>query len=214
MLSWALAVVGSILAGLVTVQVGRASGGAVLAQDADVASSIAAAAARLQTPRGSGGGRALGSIGRRALGRRAEKTTTPAPVAPLDGQAAMERLLAILLLFSLAVVQGCLVNTTNGPVLGQPSPANASIRSFIAIPYAAAPVGSLRWQPPQLPAPWTSPLAVPYNETIYAAPTDTFPTSGLAFGLVRLGARKPHMPAYSSFSGLFAGVRRLGRLKL
>jgi len=55
-----------------------------------------------------------------------------------------------------------LVNTTNGPVLGQPSPTNASIRSFIAIPYAAAPVGSLRWQAPQPPAPWTSPLAVPY----------------------------------------------------
>jgi para-nitrobenzyl esterase len=54
------------------------------------------------------------------------------------------------------------VSTSNGPVVGQLAPGNASVRTFIGVPYAAPPVGSLRWAPPSPPAAWTSPLAAQY----------------------------------------------------
>ena len=48
-----------------------------------------------------------------------------------------------------------IVRTAGGPV--QATPRNG-MRSYFAIPYAAPPVGDLRWRPPQ-PAPaWTSPI--------------------------------------------------------
>jgi para-nitrobenzyl esterase len=43
------------------------------------------------------------------------------------------------------------VATENGPVLGM---AGAMVRSFLAMPYAAPPVGELRWSPPQPAARW------------------------------------------------------------
>ncbi|MCB0933046.1 MAG: carboxylesterase family protein [Mycobacterium sp.] len=46
------------------------------------------------------------------------------------------------------------VQTTAGPVRGQVAPA---LRIFEGIPYAAAPVGPLRWQPPVAPVPWRTP---------------------------------------------------------
>jgi para-nitrobenzyl esterase len=48
-----------------------------------------------------------------------------------------------------------LVNTDRGPVRGV---ATDDVRSFQGIPFAAPPVGSLRWRPPQPPARWRTPL--------------------------------------------------------
>lgn len=46
---------------------------------------------------------------------------------------------------------GAVVVTENGPVRGM---SGATGRSFLAIPYAAPPVGELRWRPPQPAASW------------------------------------------------------------
>lgn len=46
------------------------------------------------------------------------------------------------------------VNTTSGPVRGEPH-AGGAVLQFKGIPYAAPPVGALRWRAPQAPAPWT-----------------------------------------------------------
>jgi len=48
---------------------------------------------------------------------------------------------------------GTTVSTTNGPVCGITV---GSVDEWLGIPYAAPPVGSLRWQPPQSPTPWTA----------------------------------------------------------
>jgi para-nitrobenzyl esterase len=49
-----------------------------------------------------------------------------------------------------------LVDTDKGPVSGTN---DGNVRSFLGIPYAAPPVGPLRWKPPQPAAPWTDTLA-------------------------------------------------------
>lgn len=53
-----------------------------------------------------------------------------------------------------AAAQGPTVQTVAGTVEGSVS-ADGKIRTFTGIPYAAPPVGELRWQPPQPAAPWT-----------------------------------------------------------
>jgi para-nitrobenzyl esterase len=50
-----------------------------------------------------------------------------------------------------------LVNTESGPVLGQLS-ADGAARYWLGIPYAAPPVGELRWKAARPPAPWTEVL--------------------------------------------------------
>ena len=47
-----------------------------------------------------------------------------------------------------------LVETTDGPVVGMAAPQG---QAFLGIPYAAPPVGALRWRAPQPPARWTEP---------------------------------------------------------
>jgi para-nitrobenzyl esterase len=46
--------------------------------------------------------------------------------------------------------------TTGGPVKAT---ARGAMTSYFAIPYAAPPVGDLRWRAPQAPAKWTAPIA-------------------------------------------------------
>jgi para-nitrobenzyl esterase len=51
-----------------------------------------------------------------------------------------------------------LVTTKDGPVQAT---VVGSTRAFFAIPFAAPPVGDLRWKPPAPPTPWTKPIAAP-----------------------------------------------------
>ena len=52
--------------------------------------------------------------------------------------------------------KGPVVATDDGPVQG--NPAKDRITEFHGIPFAAPPVGDLRWKEPQRPQPWTAPL--------------------------------------------------------
>jgi para-nitrobenzyl esterase len=47
------------------------------------------------------------------------------------------------------------ISTESGPIHGALTP--DGVRSFLGIPYAAPPVGDLRWRAPQPAAPWTAP---------------------------------------------------------
>jgi para-nitrobenzyl esterase len=55
-----------------------------------------------------------------------------------------------------AQAQSPLVFTFSGPVRGAIT--SAGVREFLGIPYAAPPVGNLRWRPPVPHAPWFAPL--------------------------------------------------------
>ncbi|MGE5293185.1 MAG: carboxylesterase family protein, partial [Micromonosporaceae bacterium] len=58
---------------------------------------------------------------------------------------------------AVACAPGTDVQTTSGPVCGIVS--NNGVSEWLGIPYAAPPVGPLRWAPPQPPTPWTATLA-------------------------------------------------------
>jgi para-nitrobenzyl esterase len=57
---------------------------------------------------------------------------------------------------SVACAAGTTVQTGSGPICGTTA---SGVNEWFGIPYAAPPVGALRWQPPQAPTPWTSTLA-------------------------------------------------------
>ncbi len=71
------------------------------------------------------------------------------------------RLLALLVLCWLpltVVAQGAeAIQLTCGPITGLE---RDGIRSYLGVPFAAPPVGPLRWRPPQPVAPWTEPRAM------------------------------------------------------
>lgn len=74
-----------------------------------------------------------------------------------------------------AVTSQLTVTTTYGPVTGQASVVNASVRAFIGIPYAAPPVGNLRWAPPQPPQSWSTAQPAQY----LIDPTGQLPNFGV-----------------------------------
>ncbi len=53
------------------------------------------------------------------------------------------------------IQQGTLIHLADGDVQGA---TNEQTRQFLGIPYAAPPVGDLRWRPPSAPAPWQNVL--------------------------------------------------------
>jgi para-nitrobenzyl esterase len=57
------------------------------------------------------------------------------------------------LLLTAAIADAAPVKTTSGAVEGV-TVAGSNVRVFKGIPFAAPPVGDLRWKPPQPPAPW------------------------------------------------------------
>ena len=56
---------------------------------------------------------------------------------------------------ALACASGTTVQTADGPVCGITV---NGVNEWLGIPYAAPPIGALRWQPPQPPTPWTMTL--------------------------------------------------------
>jgi para-nitrobenzyl esterase len=65
---------------------------------------------------------------------------------------------------------GTLVPTHDGPVCGLTA---GDVTSYLGIPYAAPPVGPLRWRPPQPAKPWTSTL--PATTPSRSCPSPGFP---------------------------------------
>ncbi|WP_407571930.1 carboxylesterase/lipase family protein [Deinococcus altitudinis] len=62
-------------------------------------------------------------------------------------------LLVVLLSFPAYAQTAVTVQTDHGPVVGR----QAEVRRFLGLPYAAPPVGPLRWKAPQPALPWTAP---------------------------------------------------------
>ena len=68
-----------------------------------------------------------------------------------------------------------LVQTVYGPVRGF---VDDGMRKFLGIPYAAPPVGELRWRPPKTPEPWTEPLKAVAFGPVCAQTSACFPGFG------------------------------------
>ncbi len=86
---------------------------------------------------------------------------------------------------------GTLVQTRSGPVCGVTANGQTS---YLDIPYAAPPVGRLRWRPPQPVHPWTS--VQPATQTGVACPTPGYPAgsppqAGTSEDCLTLEVQKP-----------------------
>jgi len=91
-----------------------------------------------------------------------------------------------------------LVNTDKGPVQGT---AVNGIREFLGIPYAAPPVGDLRWQPPTPHASWTTPLSA----TQFA---NHCPQPATPFGLASVTEDCLFLNVFTPNDGGFFGIFR------
>ncbi len=111
---------------------------------------------------------------------------------------------------------GTLVQTQDGPVCGVTAD---GVTSYLGIPYAAPPVGALRWQPPQPPTPWTSTLPATTPDRSCPSPgfpPGTPPAAGTTEDCLQLkvqlpaGARRgDHLPVmYELHGGGFLGEAR------
>jgi len=77
-------------------------------------------------------------------------------LALLPGVLSAAAIFCLMPLAAHAHERDALVFTLSGAVRGTVSP--AGVREFLGIPYAAPPVGNLRWRPPLPHAPWFAPL--------------------------------------------------------
>jgi len=66
---------------------------------------------------------------------------------------AFPAVVAVMLSVGLSAQQNSVVRTDKGDVVGR----RGSVLTYLGIPYAAPPLGPLRWQPPQSAAAWSSP---------------------------------------------------------
>lgn len=76
--------------------------------------------------------------------------------------------LALLLLLLLATsthATPVTITTTYGPVTGTSSSSSTNITTFYGIPFAAPPLGELRFKPPQPPTPWSRPVVATNPDT-------------------------------------------------
>ena len=107
------------------------------------------------------------------------------------------------------------VMTESGPVRGA---VEGGLEEFLAIPYAAPPIGNLRWKPPQPTMAWSvprqtghSPPACPQSETLgyFAAPSTTEDCLylNIVAPRVEVGDRPKSMPVmvWIHGGGLFSG---------
>ena len=72
------------------------------------------------------------------------------------------------------------VRLVGGEVTGAIAPESKSISRFLGIPYAAPPIGDLRWRPPQVIAPWDG---VRSAESFGPAPAQPIDPTLSLFGL-------------------------------
>lgn len=83
--------------------------------------------------------------------------------------------------------------TDSGPVVGK---WRGEMQSFEGIPYAAPPVGALRWRPPQPPTPWATPLDASTpgpvcTQLVRGTPLDRYAPKGMAEDCLTLNVTTP-----------------------
>mmetsp|Transcript_10252 Transcript_10252/g.32357 ORF Transcript_10252/g.32357 Transcript_10252/m.32357 type:complete len:611 (+) Transcript_10252:47-1879(+) len=91
-------------------------------------------------------------------------------------------------------IEDSVVTTDAGPVRGHPLPGSPSVKAaFLGIPYAAPPVGPLRWQPPAPAEPW-APATLPGDSsgpTCIGKPTPGAALSDMDEDCLRLDVYTP-----------------------